>query len=85
MEWMNCVFHEYLDQFIIMFSDDVLTYPKTEENQNEHLKDCIRNSKIGENLCQIQKVRILAKTSCNPWVIAQTIEEDQRKVKMVLS
>lgn len=38
MEWMNCVFHEYLDQFIIMFSDDILTYPKTEENQNEHLK-----------------------------------------------
>ena len=35
MDLMNRVFHPYLDQFVIMFIDDILVYSK---NVNEHAK-----------------------------------------------
>ena len=38
MEYMNCIFHAYLDRFVVVFIDDVLIYSKTEEEHAEHLK-----------------------------------------------
>jgi hypothetical protein len=34
---MNGVFKDYLDKFIIVFSDDILVYSKTEEHE-QHLR-----------------------------------------------
>jgi hypothetical protein len=38
MEAMNRMFHEFLDDFIVMFLDDVLIYSKPEEEHERHLR-----------------------------------------------
>nr|GFD09880.1 reverse transcriptase [Tanacetum cinerariifolium] len=37
MDLMNCIFHEYLDNFVIVFIDDILVYSKSEEEHEQHL------------------------------------------------
>lgn len=36
MEYMSRIFHSYLDQFVIVFIDDILVYSKTDEDHAEH-------------------------------------------------
>jgi hypothetical protein len=38
MDLMNQVFHKYLDQFVVVFIDDILVYSATREDHEEHLK-----------------------------------------------
>ena len=38
MDWMNRVFHTYLDQFVVVFIDDILVYSKDTQEQEQHLK-----------------------------------------------
>ncbi|KAL4278247.1 hypothetical protein GQ457_03G020180 [Hibiscus cannabinus] len=38
MDLMNRVFHEYLDQFVVLFIDDILVYSRTEEDHDRHLR-----------------------------------------------
>ena len=38
MDLMNCVFRPYVDQFIIVFIDDILVYSKDRENHYTHLR-----------------------------------------------
>jgi hypothetical protein len=37
MDMMNRVFHNYLDQFTVVFIDDILIYSRTSEEHEEHL------------------------------------------------
>jgi len=38
MDIMNRIFHPYLDQFVVVFIDDILVYSKSEEEHAEHLR-----------------------------------------------
>jgi len=38
MDYMNRIFHPYLDQFMVVFIDDILVYSKSEEEHAEHLR-----------------------------------------------
>ena len=38
IDLMNRVFQPYLDQFVIVFIDDILVYSKTAEEHAEHLR-----------------------------------------------
>jgi hypothetical protein len=35
---MNNIFSQYLDNFVVVFIDDILVYSKTEEEHDEHLR-----------------------------------------------
>jgi hypothetical protein len=37
IDLMNRVFHKYLDQFVVVFIDDILVYSATHNNHEEHL------------------------------------------------
>ena len=37
MDFMNRVFHPYLDKFVIIFIDDILVYSSSREKYEEHL------------------------------------------------
>ncbi|CAJ2633448.1 unnamed protein product [Trifolium pratense] len=38
MEYMNRIFHSFLDKFVVVFIDDILVYSKSEEEHKEHLQ-----------------------------------------------
>jgi len=38
MDLMNRVFHKYLDQFVVVFINDILVYSATHKDHGEHLK-----------------------------------------------
>ena len=38
MDYMNRIFHPYLDSFVVIFIDDILVYSKTREDNEEHLR-----------------------------------------------
>ena len=41
MDMMNRVFRDYLDQFIVVFIDNILIYSKTSEKHEEHLRKAL--------------------------------------------
>ena len=38
MDLMNRVFRPYLDQFVVVFIDDILVYSRDEQKHEQHLK-----------------------------------------------
>ena len=38
MDLMNRVFHPYLDQFLVVFIDNILVYSKDDQENEQHLK-----------------------------------------------
>ena len=42
MDLMNRIFHPYLDQFVIVFIDDILVYSKSREEHERHLRTVLQ-------------------------------------------
>ncbi|XP_057747187.1 uncharacterized protein LOC130966406 [Arachis stenosperma] len=42
MDYMNRIFHPYLDQFVVVFIDDILIYSKTNREHEEHLRTVLQ-------------------------------------------
>ncbi|PKU80222.1 RNA-directed DNA polymerase [Dendrobium catenatum] len=42
MDLMNRVFKDYLDQFVIVFIDDILVYSSSEEDHARHLRSVLK-------------------------------------------
>ncbi|XP_058741124.1 uncharacterized protein LOC131613474 [Vicia villosa] len=42
MEYMNRIFHEYSDQFVVVFIDDILIYSKSEPEHSDYLRTVLQ-------------------------------------------
>ncbi|XP_039688643.1 uncharacterized protein, partial [Medicago truncatula] len=60
MEYMNRIFHAFLDKFVVVFIDDILIYSKNEEEHAEHLRIVLQ---------VLKEKRLYAKLSkCEFWL-----------------
>jgi hypothetical protein len=53
---MNKLFMEYLDKFVVVFIDDILTFSKTEEEHEKHLRlvlEKLRSNKLYANSASV--------------------------------
>jgi len=55
MEYMNRIFHPYLDQFVVVFIDDILVYSKSEEEHVEHLRIALQVLKEKQLFAKLSK------------------------------
>ena len=63
MTLMNDVFHEYLDNFVIIYLDDILVYSRTREEHIDHLRvvlQTLRKHKLYGKIskCEFMKTRV---------------------------
>ena len=58
MDLMNRVFHLYIDQFVIVFIDDILVYSRNAKEHVFSLPDCSANFERLLILCQVFEVRV---------------------------
>ncbi|KAK6150824.1 hypothetical protein DH2020_015756 [Rehmannia glutinosa] len=83
MDLMNSVFHPFLDQFVIVFIDDILVYSRDKEQHEEHLRIVLGT---------LRKEKLYAKfKKCEFWIdrvgflghviTANEIEVDPKKVE----
>jgi len=52
---MNQIFHPYLDQFAVVFIEDILVYSKSEEEHAEHLRIVLRVLKEKQLFAKLSK------------------------------
>ena len=45
MDYMNMIFHPYLDSFVVVFIYDILVYSKTKDEHEEHLRVMLQTFK----------------------------------------
>ena len=87
MDLMHRVFQPYLDQFVVVFMDDILIYSKSEEDHEGHLRVVLQTLREHElyakfNKCEfwLTKVRLLRHV-----VSASGVSMDLEKVEAVMS
>nr|GFC39847.1 putative reverse transcriptase domain-containing protein [Tanacetum cinerariifolium] len=57
MNLMNRIFHEYLDNFVIVFNDNILVYSKPEKEHEQHLRivlEILRQKKLYAKFSYLQ-------------------------------
>ena len=85
MKMMNNVFRDYLDEFVIVFIDDILIYSKNQEEHKDHLRKV---------LDKLREHKLFAKLSkCSFWqreigflghvVSDKGVSVDQEKIKAI--
>ncbi|RZB86561.1 Transposon Ty3-G Gag-Pol polyprotein [Glycine soja] len=86
MDYMNRVFHPYLDSFVVVFIDDILVYSKTREEHEEHLRIVLHTLKDRQLYAKFSKCEFwLEKVSFLGHVISQGgIAVDPSKIEAVL-
>ena len=74
MDLMNRVFHPYLDQFVVVFIDDILVYSKDAQVREQHLRIVLQI---------LREKKLYAKLSkCGFW-LQRVIEWTLRKLKQL--
>jgi hypothetical protein len=55
MEAMNGMLHEYLDDFVVVFLDDILIYSQTEEEHERHLSPVLDSLRKNQFYAKLKK------------------------------
>ncbi|KAJ8770542.1 hypothetical protein K2173_018033 [Erythroxylum novogranatense] len=87
MDLMNRVFKSFLDQFIIVFIDDILVYSKSDEQHEEHLRITLETLRSNELYAKFNKCEFwLREVSFLRHVISeQGVHVDPKKIEAVVS
>ncbi|CAA0814809.1 Uncharacterized mitochondrial protein AtMg00860, partial [Striga hermonthica] len=85
MDLMNRIFHPYLDQFVIVFIDDILIYSKSQKEHEEHLRVVLETLRREKLFAKFSRCEFwLQRVSFLGHVITQAgIEVDPSKVSAV--
>jgi hypothetical protein len=86
IDTMNKVFHDYLDQFTIIFINDILIYSKTSKEHEEHLRKILERLKSEKLYAKLKKCEFwLDSMSFLRHVISgKGVAVDPEKVKAVV-
>ena len=57
MDLMNRIFQPYLDKFVIVFIDDILIYPGSKEDHEEHLRVVLQILRENQLYAKFSKCR----------------------------
>lgn len=86
MSLINCVFRNYLDQFVQVFLDDILIYSKNGKEHEKHLRvvlTCLRENQLYGKLSKCsffqKKVHYLGHI-----ISGEGISADPEKVKAIM-
>nr|ABA94837.1 retrotransposon protein, putative, Ty3-gypsy subclass [Oryza sativa Japonica Group] len=87
MNLMNKIFMEYLDQFVVVFIDDILIYSKNEEEHAEHLRLIMEKLRNHQLFAKFSKCEFwLDRVAFLGHVISSNgVEVDPSKVEAVLA
>ncbi|KAJ8761702.1 hypothetical protein K2173_004478 [Erythroxylum novogranatense] len=87
MDLMNRVFKPFLDQFIIVFIDDILVYSKSDEQHEEHLRITLETLRRNELYAKFDKCKFLMReVSFLGHVISeQGVHVDHKKIEAVVN
>ena len=87
MDMMNRVFRPYLDQFVVVFIDDILEYSRDEQEHEQHLKIVLQTLR--------EKILYVKLRKCEFWikevsflghiVSAEGIRVDPAKIEVVVN
>ena len=81
MDLMNRVFHPYLDQFVIVFIDDILVYSRKAKEHAYHLRIVLQTLRDCELYAKFSKCELwLNEVVFLGHVFGNGIFEDLRKV-----
>ena len=87
MDLMHRVFHPYLDQFVVVFVDNILIYSETEEDREDHLRVVLQTLRDHQLYAKFSKcefwlteVRFLGHV-----VLPSGVSVDLEKVEAVMS
>jgi len=57
MDYINRIFHHFLDKFVVVFIDDILIYSRTKEEHGEHLRsmlEILREKRLYDKLSKCE-------------------------------
>jgi hypothetical protein len=85
MDTINRVFHDYLDQFTVVFIDDILIYSMTSKEHEEHLRKALERLQREKLYAKLEKCEFwLDSVSFLGHVIFGGVVVDPEKVKAVV-
>ena len=87
MDLMNKVFRPYLDQFIVVFIDDILVYSRDEQEHEQHLKIVLQTLREKKLYAKLSKCDFLLKevSFLGHIVSAEGIRVDPAKIEVVVN
>ena len=87
MDLMNRIFRPYLDQFVIVFIDDILIYSGSEEEHAEHLRIILQTLREHQLYAKLSKCQFWldSVTFLGHIVSAEGVSVDPQKVEAILN
>ena len=87
MDLMNKVFHPYLDQFVVVFINDILVYSKDAQEQEQHLRIVLQILREKKSFSKLSKCDFWLKevSFVGHIVFANGIRVDPTKIEVIVN